>query len=491
MPHSVKMLMESKMTEAHRGYSYLVWLGKRQSLQKKGDASHHAASNTTNLWLSPFMPHHAPASPVGHGLIRRRFDSPSQKHAPSLNNPNQRSMSGCHVAIWLAWLCWILAEKVEVPEAHVPCVFPFCSFRCFDGILGQPNRTVFAPNITRVELESLPGTYMYPIGFAIPEEMLVPCLPEKYWPLALSDGRRIHANKEYQFQFYQEQEYRRQYRHAYFGITRKKFGYDCLRHYEIIANGAIPLFLSLGDLPERALPFLPRDFLHKAWGLLGNRSLQALQAKPAKSFKLRHGEMINYYTLLADLMSYARRHLTTKAMAIYVLETVRAVSGRKVETELCPKRILFLSGRIYPDYQRDMLLHGLKKLCPLVVDFPRVDHMYGPNPRIRPDPVHGNWQKSRGDLHSRGFTYSMTLDFDLGRVDRSDVRSKILEHYYEMVIFGSIYRNPAYFQEVQSVYTPSEIVFIDGEDLHLRSPNELAQSGVLFRRELVLGEKVW
>lgn len=201
--------------------------------------------------------------------------------------------------------------------------------------------------------------------------------------------------------------------------------------------------------------------------------------------------MINYYTLLADLMSYARRHLTTKAMAIYVLETVRAVSGRKVETELCPKRILFLSGRIYPDYQRDMLLHGLKKLCPLVVDFPRVDHMYGPNPRIRPDPVHGNWQKSRGDLHSRGFTYSMTLDFDLGRVDRSDVRSKILEHYYEMVIFGSIYRNPAYFQEVQSVYTPSEIVFIDGEDLHLRSPNELAQSGVLFRRELVLGEKVW
>ena len=85
----------------------------------------------------------------------------------------------------------------------------------------------------------------------------------------------------------------------------------------------------------------------------------------------------------------------------------------------------------------------------------------------------------------------MTLDFDLGRVDRSDVRSKILEHHYDMVIFGSIYRDPIYFQEVQSVYKPPEIVFIDGEDLHLRSPNKLAQSGVLFRRELVLGEKVW
>ena len=54
----------------------------------------------------------------------------------------------------------------------------------------------------------------------------------------------------------------------------------------------------------------------------------------------------------------------------------------------------------------------------------------------------------RGQLYGNGFTYAMTLDFDLGQVDRDGILAKILDHAYDLVIFGSIYRNPTFFREV-------------------------------------------
>ncbi|CAK9024262.1 Pentatricopeptide repeat-containing protein [Durusdinium trenchii] len=382
--------------------------------------------------------------------------------------------------MWRLGVGLVLTEAVEVV---VPCSAPFCRFRCNDfhnETSRQVSGSEFWPELAPVKVENGEGALVYPIGFSIPEEALVPCLPEKYWPFAVSDGSDgMTPVWEYQFQFYQEAEYHRQYRHAYFGITRKKYGYDCLRHYEIIANGALPLFLGHLDLPEKAVPFLPRDLLKEAWELLGNWSLHKLRAKRVNI------DQEKYYTLLRRMMTYARHHLTTKAMAKYVLQTVRRYDTATESEFRCPK-ILFLVGRPAPDYQRDLILHGLKKLCDEVVDFPRVDHLYSPNPKIRPDPVHDNWQKRRGQLYGNGFTYAMTLDFDLGQVDRDGILAKILDHAYDLVIFGSIYRNPTFFREVQEAYAPKDIVFIDGEDLHLRDPAKLARAGWLFRRELVM-----
>jgi hypothetical protein len=34
-------------------------------------------------------------------------------------------------------------------------------------------------------------------------------------------------------------EYKRDYRKAYFGLTRKKEGWDCMRHYEILGESGI------------------------------------------------------------------------------------------------------------------------------------------------------------------------------------------------------------------------------------------------------------
>ena len=51
------------------------------------------------------------------------------------------------------------------------------------------------------------------------------------------------------------------YSNSIFAITNKKLGWDCLRHYEILMNGCIPLFLNIEDCPKLTLTTLPKDRL--------------------------------------------------------------------------------------------------------------------------------------------------------------------------------------------------------------------------------------
>jgi len=61
-----------------------------------------------------------------------------------------------------------------------------------------------------------------------------------------------------------EQEYYADYAQSLFAFTTKKGGWDCLRHYEIMANGCIPLFLDLPDCPETTCMQLPKSELLEA-----------------------------------------------------------------------------------------------------------------------------------------------------------------------------------------------------------------------------------
>ena len=42
---------------------------------------------------------------------------------------------------------------------------------------------------------------------------------------------------------------------AYFGLTWKKAGWDCLRHLELLAAGCVPLFTHIGTAPAGAVVF--------------------------------------------------------------------------------------------------------------------------------------------------------------------------------------------------------------------------------------------
>ena len=56
------------------------------------------------------------------------------------------------------------------------------------------------------------------------------------------------------YAFSSECDYYENLRRARFGVTTKRSGWDCMRHYEIAANGAVPCFLRLDEKPRTCAP---------------------------------------------------------------------------------------------------------------------------------------------------------------------------------------------------------------------------------------------
>jgi hypothetical protein len=101
-----------------------------------------------------------------------------------------------------------------------------------------------------------------------------------------------------------EQEYYNDYNKSYFGVTMKKAGWDCMRHYEILANNCIPYFTDLEDCPKQTLTNLPKELLLEAKELANNFEEQ------------------KYFIILNELFNYTKQHLTTQQLAQYVLNHV-------------------------------------------------------------------------------------------------------------------------------------------------------------------------
>ncbi len=139
---------------------------------------------------------------------------------------------------------------------------------------------------------------MFPIHFAIPECKITSQKLNK----TQEYGSIIPGQGGYKFDV--EQEYYNDYNKSYFGVTMKKAGWDCMRHYEILANNCIPYFIGLEDCPKNTLTNLPKDLLLES-------------KKLAKNFDEQE-----YFIILDELFDYTKKYLTTKQLAKYVLEKI-------------------------------------------------------------------------------------------------------------------------------------------------------------------------
>lgn len=104
--------------------------------------------------------------------------------------------------------------------------------------------------------------------------------------------------------FKDEKTYYQDYQKSYYGITMKKGGWDCMRHYEILGNYCIPYFMGLEDCPKNTLTNLPKELLLEAKELTNNFEEQ------------------KYFIILNKLFEHTRQYLTTKQLAQYVLNHV-------------------------------------------------------------------------------------------------------------------------------------------------------------------------
>jgi hypothetical protein len=137
-----------------------------------------------------------------------------------------------------------------------------------------------------------------PIHFAIPECKITTNKLDK----TQEYGSIIPGQGGYKFDI--EQEYYNDYNKSYFGVTMKKAGWDCMRHYEILANNCIPYFTDLEECPNKTLTNLPKGLLLEAKELANNFEEQ------------------NYFDILNELFNYTKHHLTTKQLAQHVLNYV-------------------------------------------------------------------------------------------------------------------------------------------------------------------------
>jgi len=96
------------------------------------------------------------------------------------------------------------------------------------------------------------------ISFSIPKEKILKILTTKtkLFPKHIVDpevSRHIEGS-QVKYPFDSEYDYYTDLQSSRFGITTKRSGWDCLRHYEIAANGTVPCFLNLDRKPATCAP---------------------------------------------------------------------------------------------------------------------------------------------------------------------------------------------------------------------------------------------
>jgi Methyltransferase domain len=273
---------------------------------------------------------------------------------------------------------------------------------------------------------------VFPISFAIPKSKIRNNLAEK----TKMFGRIVPGDYS-TYGFSDENSYYDDYASSVFGLTKRKLGWDCMRHYEILANGCIPYFENIDACPRSIMTHLPKELIKSAM-----KDIQPID----ESTLTNKRELITKYS--NELLEYTRNNLTTEKMASYILN----VSGNSDA-----KSVLYLSPHPYSDYLRDLMLHGFKELFKTKChDVPRVNHIY----------VGHNIEKK--DMYGCGFSYSEILDPAEYRDAENDntIIEDIRNKKYDIVVYGSLHRGLPYLELVQQTYSKDKIIMLCGEDSH-------------------------
>jgi len=357
---------------------------------------------------------------------------------------------------------------------------------------------------------------VYPIGFSIHSSKIV----------ADADLDRLFSQKNKflaplipgrpeTYIYTDEVDYYQAYKTSWFALTCKKAGWDCMRHYEILACGCLPVFPDLDACPPNTMTHFPKDLVTEC-----NRVYHYITSHAGGDNPLEVARRMNLGdTLVRPLLKRLRANLTNLSMSKYVLSCVspfpfrrmdggnsRAsrvgeadqpgireanpgearpslITGDAGDPNCCAvgggrdvRRVLVLSGSIWSDYLRCTVLTGLKELLGSEChDYPRVPHLYTDFPKER-----------LTELWGKGMSYSRILDPALHR-DAYDatVADDIRHRRYDLIVYGSYHRGMPYWNEVNAAYAPSEVVLLCGEDAHPCDYRQYTDRGYhVFVREL-------
>ena len=181
---------------------------------------------------------------------------------------------------------------------------------------------------------------LLPIQFGIPKEKILMEINTKPKNLLapLIPGRLntyIYNNEIDYYKMYQE---------SIFALTYKKAGWDTVRHYEILMNGGLPIFLDIENCPVNTLKYFPKkdiiNIKNKYETILQNYfptkifKYKFLNFKSFKNYFLNlfsDKKNMNYFIekngeifeLKSKLLNFTKKNLTTYKLAEYVINSVK------------------------------------------------------------------------------------------------------------------------------------------------------------------------
>tara|TARA_Y100000816_G_scaffold290687_1_gene279994 strand:- start:233 stop:1183 length:951 start_codon:yes stop_codon:yes gene_type:complete len=162
---------------------------------------------------------------------------------------------------------------------------------------------------------------VFPTGYGIPEEVILPInleiknqLIQKTHPnfsnfetiRDLASGHKHHI-------FENEDEYYSDLSKSWFGLTCKKGGWDCMRHYEIIAAGSLLLFRDYENKPTNCSPQNLPTISYST-----KKELKRIM----KSLVRRNNPTQEYLDLLYKQRDWLLKTATTTARAKYILKII-------------------------------------------------------------------------------------------------------------------------------------------------------------------------
>lgn len=149
---------------------------------------------------------------------------------------------------------------------------------------------------------------LYPISFAMPNEK-INTVPNDNKTCVVSP---MDPRDKTTYVYVTESTYYQQYADGLFGITMKKGGWDCMRHYEILANNSIPLFLDIEQCPEPVMTTLPKQQLVKVIDLARKNGIDWFATESGFDC---------WQELNEQIQNQFKSKCTTSALADYVLDT--------------------------------------------------------------------------------------------------------------------------------------------------------------------------
>jgi len=343
-----------------------------------------------------------------------------QQHARQLGTCGHVS---CASSLW---------NKIPVPEASSPYGGEDSEYIYQMYTAGHP--LGFTQDILSRYIQTRSSGIGAPVPFpySIPDEYVVSAVPEKVRDFSeVVPGTRSN----YTYGPGQYDAYLQQYRESRFAHTKKKGGWDCLRHYEILASGCIPVVESLEDIPADTMTTYPKKILSEAYSNL-------------LPWTGSEEQIFLYNEYVERLLQHCRENCTTSSSARSLLSMIPSPQ---------PK-ILMILCHPGENYSREFLSIGLRRLLGnRFIDYPKNEVLYK--------------GCDTSTKHGNGFGYAGLLeDID---IDRSAIPERILGGEFDAIIYGKVghdetalgcYPHLPHIEFVRQAYTKDRIFFLYGGD---------------------------